>query len=130
MPPLIADHVISAVMVHVADVAAGLAWYERAFDGARRVKIASPAFEYLAVGTVRIEIVPSDSKVTSGPSGSVVYWGVTDFQLALRHFLNLGAILYRGPMQIEDGLSMCQVQDPWGNCIGLRGPNIGEAVVG
>ncbi|TOL44982.1 glyoxalase/bleomycin resistance/dioxygenase family protein, partial [Vibrio parahaemolyticus] len=37
------------------------------------------------------------------------------------HFQKLGARLYRGPMEIEDGLSMCQVEDPFGNLIGLRG---------
>jgi len=26
-------------------------------------------------------------------------------------------------MLIENGEAMCQVQDPWGNCIGLRGPS-------
>ncbi|MBE3659112.1 glyoxalase/bleomycin resistance/dioxygenase family protein, partial [Vibrio navarrensis] len=25
------------------------------------------------------------------------------------------------PMEIENGLSMCQVEDPFGNLIGLRG---------
>lgn len=118
---------ISAVMVHVANVAAGLDWYERAFPGARRVRITDPAFECLAVGAIRIEVVPSDNKVPSGAAGSVVYWGVTDFDLALTHFLKLGARLYRGPMDIESGYSMCQIQDPWGNCIGLRGPNKGGA---
>lgn len=114
-------------MVHVANVSAGLEWYERAFPGARRVRIAAPAFECLAIGAVRIELVPSDNKVISGAAGSVVYWAVTDFSLALDHFINLGASLYRGPMQIENGLVMCQVQDPWGNCIGLRGPRNREA---
>jgi len=33
-----------------------------------------------------------------------------------------GAALYRGPIKIEARLSMCQARDPWGNCIGLRGP--------
>ena len=26
-------------------------------------------------------------------------------------------------MSIEGGQLMCQVQDPWSNCIGLRGPS-------
>ena len=110
-------------MVHVANVAKGLEWYERAFPSAQRVRIAAPEFECLSIGSVHIEIVLSDNKVTSGAAGSVVYWGVTDFCAALGHFINLGATLYRGPMEIENGLLMCQVQDPWGNCIGLRGPN-------
>jgi len=33
----------------------------------------------------------------------------------------LGASLYRGPMPIEDGLGMCQLADPFGNLLGLRG---------
>lgn len=110
-------------MVHVENVAAGIAWYQRAFPTAQRARIVVPEFEYLEVGSVRIEIVPSDSKVTSGPAGSVVYWAVSDFESALKHFLSLGATLYRGPMAIEGGFAMCQVQDPWGNCIGLRGPD-------
>lgn len=58
----------------------------------------------------------------SGPFGSVVYWAVDDFNAALAHVEKLGATLYRGPLAIQDGLAMCQVRDPWGNCIGLRGP--------
>jgi len=113
---------VTAVMVHVTSVADGLAWYQRAFPSAVRSRIAEPEFEYLLVGSTRIEVVPSDSKVSSGPSGSVVYWRVAQFEEALAHFQGIGATLYRGPMRIEGGELMCQVQDPWGNCVGLRGP--------
>ncbi|MDF2508924.1 MAG: glyoxalase/bleomycin resistance/dioxygenase family protein, partial [Microbacterium sp.] len=61
-------------------------------------------------------------KVASGPVGSVVYWSAEDFRRALSHFESLGAELYRGPMKIDGDLWMCQVRDPWGNCVGLRGP--------
>ena len=115
---------IAAVMVHVPDVEAGFAWYERAFPGARRVLRESPAFEFLSLGEVSIEIVPEDTKCASGAAGSVVYWRVEQFESALSHMQSVGATLYRGPMSIEDGQRMCQVQDPWGNCIGLRGPSL------
>jgi len=115
---------IAAVMVHVPQVDAGLAWYERAFPSARRVTAgAGHTFERLSVGNVFIEIVPSDRKVGSGPAGTVVYWRVAQLESALSHLQSAGATLYRGPMQIEDGEAMCQVRDPWGNCIGLRGPS-------
>ena len=39
----------------------------------------------------------------------------------IEHFSELGATLYRGPMLIENALAMCQVKDPFGNLIGLRG---------
>jgi predicted enzyme related to lactoylglutathione lyase len=114
---------IAAVMVHVSNVAEALAWYSLAFSGASRRRVGVPEVELLRVGEVQLEFVPSDSKVSSGPSGSVVYWRVAQFEEALSHFQSVGAKLYRGPMQIEEGQSMCQLQDPWGNCIGLRGPS-------
>ena len=114
---------IAAVMVHVSNVADALAWYSLAFSSATRRRVGEPEFELLQVGEIHIEFVPSDIKVSSGPSGSVVYWRVAQFEEALNHFQSVGAKLYRGPMQIEEGQSMCQLQDPWGNCIGLRGPS-------
>ena len=114
---------IAAVMVHVADTEAGIAWYERAFPTARREQVGNPPFERLAVGNSSIEVVRADEKVSSGAAGSVVYWRVAQFESALAHFQSLGATLYRGPMSIENGQRMCQVRDPWGNCLGLRGPS-------
>lgn len=116
------DGPIAAVMVHVDDVDAALAWYARAFPKAVRICIAVPAFECLALEGVHIEIVRTDAKVAAGAAGSVVYWRVAVLDDALAHFEGLGATLHRGPMTIEDGQAMCQVRDPWGNCIGLRGP--------
>ena len=117
---------IAAVMVHVTEVKAGIAWYEQAFPAARREIAGDGAFERLVIGEAFIEIVPADSKVSSGAAGSVVYWRVAQFESALSHFQVVGATLYRGPMSIENGERMCQVRDPWGNCIGLRGPSLGQ----
>jgi predicted enzyme related to lactoylglutathione lyase len=112
---------IIAVLVHVANVPEALAWYGRAFPNSVRTRIAVPEFEFLLIDGVQLEIVPADSKVSSGPCGSVVYWSVPHFEEALAHFQSVGAKLYRGPLRIEDGQCMCQVQDAWGNCIGIRG---------
>ena len=66
-------------------------------------------------------LAPSlDEKVGAGPCGTVVYWSVPDLDAALSWLQDHGATLYRGPITIEGGQRMCQVQDPWGNCIGLR----------
>jgi uncharacterized protein len=110
-------------MIHVSDVELALRWYQRALPEAGRVSIGSPAFECLSLHGVLIEIVPQDEKVGSGAFGSVVYWQVDDFDEALARLQSLGGRLYRGPLQLEDSECMCQVQDPWGNCIGLRGPS-------
>ena len=109
-------------MIHVSDVTSALNWYARAFPQSIRKTLAMPTFEfeYLDVDGVMLELVPADEKVSAGTSGSVVYWKVQDFDKALAHFQAVGATLYRGPGEIEDGKRMCQVSDPWGNCIGLR----------
>lgn len=113
---------ISAVMIHVPKLDEAIAWYEKAFSNAKRQRTEIQDFTYLLVGGVRLEIVQADEKVSSGPSGTIVYWEVEDVAQSLNYLQSLGAKLYRGPMNIEDKRCMCQVQDPWGNCIGLRGP--------
>jgi len=112
---------ICAVLIHVADVSQALDWYQAAFPHAVRRNLAAFDFEFLDVDGVCLEVVPVDEKVGMGASGSVVYWRVDDFDAALKHFTSIGAALYRGPLEIQNGLRMCQVRDPWGNCIGLRG---------
>ncbi len=82
---------VAAVLVHVPDVPAALAWYQRAFPHAIRRRIEAFDFDCLTVGDISLEMVA------------------------------VGATLYRGPLDIEDGQRMFQVRDPWGNCIGLRG---------
>lgn len=113
---------IAAVMVHVADVEAATAWYRQAFPEAVSARDEASGFEFLSIGQVQLEIVLADEKVGCGAFGSVVYWRVPDFDAALRRLQGIGATLHRGPMRIEQGCCMCQVKDPWGNCIGLRGP--------
>ena len=124
-PRIVADRPILAVLVHVPDVERALAWYERALPGAARRRQEEPVpLDFLDVGGVMLEIVPADDKVTHAAAGSVVYWHTPDFDRSLAHLVAVGAVLYRGPGDIEFGQRMCQVRDPWGNCIGLRGPMI------
>lgn len=113
---------IAAVLVHVSDTDAGLAWYRRAFPQAVLETSEPSGFEFLRIGMTQLEIVPADDKVPSGPAGSVVYWWTPDFEQPLAHLESVGAVLYREPLKIDQDLWMCQVRDPWGNCIGIRGP--------
>jgi predicted enzyme related to lactoylglutathione lyase len=112
---------VSAVLVHVPDMTQGLDWYRRAFPRAVLTVSQPSGFQFLQIGQTQLEIVLSDKKVASGAAGTVVYWWTEDFAGSLDHFVKLGAILYRGPLRIDGDLIMCQVRDPWGNCIGLRG---------
>lgn len=112
---------ISAVLIHVSDVDAAIEWYRKAFPHAVLKHLEAFDFSYLQIGDVDLEIVPADEKVSSGAAGSIVYWHVEDFDQSLARFIAVGGTLYRGPLHIQDDMRMCQVKDPWGNCIGLRG---------
>lgn len=126
-PAIVASRPILAVLVHVPDPEAAVAWYARALPGSVRHRLPEPdPIHYLDIGGVMLELVPCDEKVASGPAGSVVYWHTPDFDASFAHLVAVGATPYRGPGDIEDGQRMCQLRDPWGNCIGLRGPAIGH----
>jgi hypothetical protein len=115
------DFPIASVLIHVDNPEAGLIWYQKAFPEANKRTIVKLGFVYLDYMGVMLEIVPADHKVSSGAAGSVVYWQTDNFQKRLDHLLTIGATLYRGPMDIEGDLKMCQVRDLWGNCIGIKG---------
>ncbi|AAY93363.1 glyoxalase/bleomycin resistance/dioxygenase family protein [Pseudomonas protegens] len=122
------DSPIIAVMIHAADWRAATHWYAQAFPQARRVLHEPDDFGHLQLAGLSLEIVPCDAKVGQGPAGTVVYWQVADLPGQVQRLTGLGGRLYRGPMVIEGGDSICQVQDPWGNCIGLRQPaRLGQA---
>ena len=111
-----------ALLIHVPDVPLGLAWYQNAFPMAKPRYLSEFDMTVLQINDFLIELVQADNKVGSGKFGTVLYWSVACLSEALTHFEALGAKLYRGPMVIEDGLSMCQLEDPFGNLIGLKGP--------
>lgn len=111
----------AALLIHVPDARKGLAWYQKAFPDATSVYLPEFDFTTLELNGFSIEIVQADEKVSAGKRGTVLYWTVSDFNEALAHFQSIGAALYRGPMEIEHGLMMCQLEDPFGNLIGLRG---------
>ncbi|MFM2484311.1 VOC family protein [Celerinatantimonas yamalensis] len=110
-----------AVLIHVPDVQLGLKWYQKAFPMASVCYLEEFDFTVLSIDGFSLEIVQADEKVSAGKCGSVLYWSFKNLNDALAHFNKLGARLYRGPLMIENGLAMCQVEDPFGNLIGLRG---------
>lgn len=112
----------TAILIHVNNISEGLRWYKTAFPDAKELYIKEFDFTALSINGFLIEVVKADAKVPSGKAGTVLYWEVENLTKALAFFEGIGATLYRGPMKIEHGLAMCQVEDPFGNLIGLRGP--------
>lgn len=111
----------TALLVHAPDVEAGLDWYQKAFPMAEPVYLPDYDFTLLRLGDFVIELVQADAKVSNGKSGTVLYWLTDNLQTRIEELCALGAKLYRGPLDIEDDMIMLQLEDPFGNLIGLRG---------
>lgn len=110
-----------SLLIPVPDVAEGLAWYQKAFPMAKAHYLPEFEFTLLTIGDFQIEIVQADDKVNTGTAGVVLYWLTENLNESILDLENLGGTLYRGPLAIENGLSMCQIRDPFGNLIGLKG---------
>jgi predicted enzyme related to lactoylglutathione lyase len=109
-----------ANLIHVSDIKKGLVWYRKAFPNSIVKEV--NGFTFLDVNGFSLEMVLADEKVGSGKNGSVTYWEVTNLKFEILRFNKIGSEVYRGPMDIGNGIGMCQVTDPFGNLIGLRGP--------
>ncbi|KAI9129733.1 glyoxalase/bleomycin resistance/dioxygenase family protein (plasmid) [Acaryochloris sp. CCMEE 5410] len=108
-------------MYFVSDRHAAAEWYSCLFD-IEITWLENLEHFFIRVGDQEVWFHQSDSKVPSGAAGHVTYWQVTDFDVVLERAIHLGAKLYRGPLDRQDGNYMCQVMDPDGNLIGLIGP--------
>ena len=52
--------------------------------------------------------------------GQVAYWSVSDLDSAVSAAQDLGATLYRGPIDVPiERLRVCQMRDPMGNVFGM-----------
>jgi predicted enzyme related to lactoylglutathione lyase len=111
----------TALLIPVDDLSIALKWYQQAFPDAVKKTDDEKNFSWLEIGGIALEPVYADHKVPSSRSGTVLYWEVEDLTVSIAHFKSIGAFVYRGPMVIGDEQGMCQVTDPFGNLIGLRG---------
>jgi uncharacterized protein len=111
---------VSEIMYFVSDRRRAAAWYSKLF-GIEITYLENPEHFFIRVGNQDVWFHQSDNKVPSGAAGHVAYWQVADFDAVLERATQLGAKLYRGPLDRQDGSYMCQVKDPDGNLIGLIG---------
>lgn len=71
------------------------------------------------LGFCKIGLHPSDQKCRTGIAGQVAYWNVDDMKDAVEYFIDHGCKIFRGPTIGVDGVSICQMIDPFGNAWGL-----------
>ncbi|MBC7691407.1 MAG: glyoxalase [Methylotenera sp.] len=108
-----------SVMFFVSDVPAAAKWYGELLETDPFHVL--PDIPVIRLGHTEIWFHLADSKVSSGKAGTVTYWRVADFSAAIRRAEERGGVVYRGPLEIEDGDAICQIADPFGNLFGLIG---------
>ena len=110
---------VHSVMFFVLDVPAASAWYSRLLDCPPTYPV--PDFPVLRNGSFEICFHLADSKVSSGRAGAVTYFRVKDFSSSVARAEAQGGLVYRGPLVIETGETICQIADPFGNLFGMLG---------
>lgn len=116
---------IVELMYFVPDRHEATAWYAKLFD-APITYLDHPDHFFVLVGDQEIWFSEADHKVSAGTAGQVAYWRVDCFDTALEKAMQMGAVLYRGPLDRGDGSWMCQVKDPFGNLLGFFGTRRSE----
>ena len=110
---------VHSVMFHVSDPEKARAWYSRLLS--LEPVVLAAGYSVLRVGDTEICFHLADAKVSAGMAGVVTYWRVADFGSAVDRAKEMGGAIHRGPLEIGDGESICQILDPFGNLFGLAG---------
>lgn len=110
------------VFVFVDDLDRATAWYaERLGRQPVTTREQLATFEIGGDGaSARLTVHLSDEYNDAGPRGTVAYWDVEDVDALVADWTTHGAVAHRGPKTVFSGERLCQLQDPFGNLIGLR----------
>lgn len=110
---------ILQVTFFVDDVAAATEWYSNLLNMAPAlVSEKYSMFDLGSLGRIGVHI-SNPQRGPAGLGGQVCYFLVEDLNVAIGHFLEKGAELFRGPMVGPDGVALCQMRDPFRNAWGL-----------
>lgn len=105
-------------MFFVDEVERAVEWYMQILAG----NVDRSGLPTVVVGDVQLGFHPADWKTPPGVGGTVPYCGVDSLDAVAKKFVDGGATVYRGPLEIEDGRRIGQIRDPFGNVFGLIGP--------
>lgn len=116
---------LRTVKYPVADLDRAKAWYAEAFGTAPYFD--QPFYVGFNVGGFELGLVPDG---TPGTAGSVVYWGVDDIAAEVARIVALGASEHEAVQDVGDGIRVAELQDPFGNVLGLiENPHFDAAAV-
>jgi predicted enzyme related to lactoylglutathione lyase len=108
---------LRTVIYHVPDLARARAWYSAAFGTTPYFD--EPFYVGFNIGGFELGLDPDCSRVAAGQGGAESYWGVTDVDGAVAHFVSQGAGIVDPVREVGGGIRVALVSDPFGNVIGL-----------
>src|SRR5262245_58135924 len=107
---------LRTAIYHAPDLAKGKAWYSK-------ILVIEPDFDqpfYVGFNVGGYELGLDPDPFTSAGAGSVVlYWGVADANAALKRLLSLGAAERTNVQDVDEGIRIATVLDPFGNLFGV-----------
>ena len=108
---------LRTAIYHVADLNQAKVWYAAAFGV--QPYFDEPFYVGFSVGGYELGLDPDVSAVKPGAGGAVPFWGITDIEQAVRHFVECGAVVKTDVQDVGGGIKVATVSDPFGNLIGL-----------
>lgn len=83
-------------------------------------------FVSFSIAGATLELVLEDEKSPASKGGSVGYFEVANLDSVLTQAQKLGALVYRGPLKVEETKSIIvQILEPGGTVIGFQEPQAG-----
>jgi len=108
---------LGTVIYHVPDLDRAKAWYSSAFQ--LQPYFDEPFYVGFNIAGYELGLNPHHTTARPGPGGVVAYWRVTDIDAVLEHFVTVGATVVTEVQDVGGGIKVADVQDPFGNVIGL-----------
>jgi len=116
---------LRTVIYHVKDLPLARTWYAELLK--QDPYFDQPFYVGFSVGGFELGLVPDGS---SGPGGTVAYWGVSAITEAVDRLLKLGATVREPIEDVGGGIKVATVNDPFGNILGvIQNPRFATASV-
>ena len=107
---------LRTAIYYAPDLAKAKSWYSRILG-------LEPYFDqsfYVGFNVGGYELGLDPDPPSSASTGSVVvYWGVVNVDAALKHLLSLGAAEHTNVQDVDEGIRVATVLDPFGNILGV-----------
>ena len=108
---------LGTVIYHVADLDRAKAWYASVFQ--QQPYFDEPFYVGFNIAGYELGLHPGGTVSRPGPGGSVAYWRVTNIDRAVEHFVSNGATVVAKIQDVGGGIKVADLQDPFGNVVGL-----------